>query len=263
MKQIQIIMGTPVIVEIVDKEGKQELFDEVFDYFRYVDDKFSTYKSTSEITAINDKKLKEPARPLDLSGAGGEEMSNDMKLVFNLSEETKKLTNGYFDIITPAGKYDTSGLVKGWAIFNASNILKNHGIKNFFVEAGGDIQTSGINESGEPWCVGIQNPFSEKREVIKKVYLHKDEGIATSGNYVRGNHIYNPKDKNDSLADIVSITVIGPNIFEADRYATAAFAMGKKGIFFIEELEGFEGYSIDKDGQAIMTKGFDNYIKII
>ena len=251
MKQIQIIMGTPVIVEIADRESRQELFDEVFDYFRYVDDKFSTYKSTSEISAINEGKIKK------------EEMSDDIKLVFKLSEETKKLTDGYFDIVTKAGKYDTSGLVKGWAIFNASNILKNHGIKNFFVEAGGDIQTSGINESGEPWCVGIQNPFSESKEVIKKVYLHKDEGIATSGNYVRGNHIYNPKDKNDSLADIVSITVIGPNIFEADRYATAAFAMGKKGIFFIEELEGFEGYSIDKDGQAIMTKGFDNYIKII
>ena len=251
MKQIQIIMGTPVIVEIADRESRQELFDEVFDYFRYVDDKFSTYKSTSEISAINEGKIKK------------EEMSDDIKLVFKLSEETKKLTDGYFDIVTKAGKYDTSGLVKGWAIFNASNILKNHDIKNFFVEAGGDIQTSGLNESDEPWCVGIQNPFSDRKEVIKKVYLHNNEGIATSGNYVRGNHIYNPKDKNDSLADIVSITVIGPNIFEADRYTTAAFAMGKKGIFFIEELKGFEGYSIDKDGQAIMTKGFGNYIKII
>lgn len=251
MKQIKIIMGTPVIVEIKNEEARHELFDEVFDYFRYVDGKFSTYKDTSEITAINNKKIRK------------EDMSDDMKTVFELSEETKKLTNGYFDIVTPAGKYDTSGLVKGWAIFNASNILKNHGIKNFFVEAGGDIQTYGTNENDEPWCVGIQNPFSEKKEVIKKVYLCKDEGIATSGNYVRGNHIYNPKDKNDSLSDIVSITVIGPNIFEADRYATAAFAMGKNGIFFLENLEGFEGYSIDKNGKATMTRGFDNYIKII
>lgn len=251
MKQIQIIMGTPVIVEIKNEEARPEFFDEVFDYFRYVDDKFSIYKSTSEISAINGGKLKK------------EEMSDDMRLVFRLSEETKKLTNGYFDIVTPAGKYDTSGLVKGWAIFNASHILKNHGIKNFFVEAGGDIQTSGLNGSGESWCIGIQNPFSEKKEVIKKVYLHDNEGIATSGNYVRGNHIYNPKNKNDLLPDIVSVTVVGENVFEADRFATAAFAMGKSGIFFIEELKGFEGYSIDKNGQATMTRGFGNYIKII
>ena len=239
-------MGTPVIIEIIDKETKQELFDEVFNYFKYVDEKFSTYKETSEITAINNNKIKES------------EMSADMKLVLKLSEETKNLTNGYFDIITPRGKYDTSGLVKGWSIFNASNILKSRGIKNFSVEAGGDIETYGKNEKNEFWCIGIQNPFSEKREIIKKVYL-SGNGIATSGSYVRGEHIYNPKDKYDKLKDVVSLTVIGPNIFEADRYATAAFAMGTKGILFIEKLKGFEGYSVDKNGVATMTKGFDKY----
>ncbi len=246
MKQIQIIMGTPIKVEIIDQEAKQDFFDEVFDYFRYVDGKFSTYKDDSEITAINTKKIKE------------EDMSEDMKIVFELSAETKKLTNGYFDIQTPSGMYDTSGLVKGWSIFNASKILKTRGVKNFYVEAGGDIETYGKNEKGEPWCIGIQNPFSKKREIIKKLYL-KDNGVATSGNYVRGAHIYNPKNKNESFDDIVSITVVGPNIFEADRFATAAFAMGKEGIYFIENLNGFEGYAIDKHGIATMTRGFDKY----
>ncbi len=248
MKQVQIIMGTPVIIEIRDREAEEEIFKEVFGYFRYVDQKFSTYKSDSEITQINKRKRKI------------EEMSDEMKIVFELSAETKNLTNGYFDILTPKGIYDPSGLVKGWSIWNASKILKNHGIKNFTVEAGGDIQTSGKNKDAEKWRIGIQNPFSKKREIIKKVYLN-DKGIATSGSYVRGAHIYNPKDKKDKLDDIISITVIGPNIFEADRYATAAFAMGKDGIFFIEELSGFEAYSIDKNGKATMTTGFDNYTK--
>ena len=248
MKQTQIIMGTPVVVEIIGKEARQELFDEVFSYFKYVDEKFSTYKDESEITAINKKRIKK------------ENWSTDMKNIFELSEKTKKDTRGYFDIVTPAGDYDPSGIVKGWSIWNASNILKSCGVENFSVEAGADIETFGKNAVGEPWCVGIQNPFNKKREIVKKVYL-KDKGIATSGNYVRGEHIYNPKDKNANLKDIVSLTVIGPNIFEADRYATAAYAMGRDGIIFIEELEGFEGYSIDKDGIATMTRGFNNYTK--
>lgn len=250
-------MGTPIIVEIKDAEAKNEYFEEVFNYFRYVDQKFSTYKEDSEITAINNEKIKAGIK----TKIKNKEMSEDMKLVFKLSEETKKLTNGYFDILTPNGNYDPSGLVKGWSIFNASQILKSHGVKNFFVEAGGDIQAFGTNKNNEPWCIGIQNPFNKKREVVKKVYLNENNGIATSGNYVRGRHIYNPKDKNDWLEDIVSLTVIGPNIFEADRYATAAFAMGRGGIFFIEELPGFEGYVIDKGGIATMTKGFNNYAK--
>ena len=248
MKHVRIIMGTPVTVEIADIEASQELFDETFSYFTYVDEKFSTYKESSEITAINQGRLKNEA------------YSDDMKTVFKLSEETKELTKGYFDIVTPDGKYDPSGLVKGWAIFNAAKILKNHNVHNFYVEAGGDIQTSGVNSLGEAWVIGIQNPFSKKREVVMAVHL-ADKGIATSGSYVRGKHIYNPVDKTTDTQHILSITVIGPNIYEADRFATAAYAMGSDGINFIEQLEGFEGYSIDDKGIATMTTGFTNYTK--
>ncbi len=241
-------MGTPIIIEIIDSEASQDIFDEVFSYFKYVDQKFSTYKNDSEIMKINRKEILL------------EDASEDMKEIFKLAEETKNLTDGYFDILTPDGGIDPSGIVKGWSIFNASKILKNKGIKNFYVEAGGDTETCGKNEQGKIWCVGIQNPFNKKREIIKKVYL-ENKGIATSGNYVRGDHIYNPKNRIEKIEDIVSTTVIGPNIFEADRYATAAFAMGKNGIYFIEELAGFEAYSVDKNGIATMTTGFDEYTK--
>lgn len=248
MIQEQIIMGMPIIIEINDNEASLEMFDEVFNYFKYVDQKFSTYKDNSEITKINKKEI------------STEDMSDDMKLVFKLSKETKKLTKGYFDIVTPSGKYDPSGLVKGWSILNASNILKEKGIENFYISVGGDIQTSGKNKDGEPWCIGIQNPFNEKKEIIKKVYLDNG-GMATSGDYVRGKHIYNPINKDGDLKDLVSLTVIGPDIFEADRFATAAFAMGNDGIYFIDNLNGFEGYAINKDGVCTMTRGFNNYTK--
>ncbi len=72
-----------------------------------------------------------------------------------------------------------------------------------------------------------------------------DCGVATSGTSIRGQHIYNPQDDAAPIDEIVSLTVIGPNIYEADRFATAAFAMGSDGIVFIEQLDGFEGYMID------------------
>ena len=58
----------------------------------------------------------------------------------------------------------------------------------------------------------------------------------------------------------VSLTVIAPNVLEADRFATAAFAMGFKGIYFLEERSGLEGYLIDNTGLATMTTGFDSYV---
>ncbi len=239
-------MGMTVTVEAADKSATAADIEEVFSYFGYVDRKFSTYKTDSEISRINSGFI----RP--------ENYSRDMSEVLVLSEETRKLTEGYFNILTPHGKYDPSGLVKGWAINNASKILQDKGFKNFYVEAGGDIQTQGKNQERGKWSIGIKNPFSQK-EIVKVVYL-SGQGMATSGTYIRGQHIYNPLNPQNAIADIVSLSVIGTNVYEADRFATAAFAMGKQGINFIEKLPGFEGYMIDKDGMATMTSNFEQYL---
>ena len=53
--------------------------------------------------------------------------------------------------------------------------------------------------------------------------------------------------------------MIGPNIYEADRFATAAFAMGARGIHFIEKFLDLEAYMINQKGIATMTSGFEKY----
>ncbi len=238
-------MGMPITVKINDERATSEIFERAFSYFNYVDNKFSTYKKESEISQINRNEI----QPVDYS--------EDMKKVFELSEETRLRTMGYFDIKTPSGKIDPSGLVKGWAIYNAAKLLEKEGFRDFYVEAGGDIQVSGKNSENKKWKVGIKNPFNQN-QIVKLIHL-ENEGVATSGNYERGRHIYNPKNKKEKIENIVSLTVVGPNIYEADRFATAAFAMGRKGIKFIEELDNFEGYLIDEKGIATMTSGFQKY----
>ncbi len=83
-------------------------------------------------------------------------------------------------------------------------------------------------------------------------------GVATSGTYIRGKHIYNPFEEKRN--NIVSFTVIGPDIYEADRFATAAFAMGEKGIKFIDQKKSLEGYMINERGIATMTRNLTKYI---
>ena len=51
-------MGMPVTLEVVDSTARESLFDEVFDYFHYVDETFSTYKEQSEISRLNRGELK-------------------------------------------------------------------------------------------------------------------------------------------------------------------------------------------------------------
>ncbi len=235
----------PVTLQVVDATATDELFETVFSYFEYIDEKFSTYKDNSEISLINKHELTL------------EQSSEDMRIVFALAEQTKQESRGYFDIARN-GSYDPSGLVKGWAIYNAAEILRQKGFKDFYVDAGGDVEAVGKNDRGENWRAGIRNPFNMNE--IVKVLSVSNCGIATSGTYVRGQHIYNPQDRETPLTDVVSLTVIGPNVYDADRFATAAFAMGRDGIVFIERLEGFEGYMIDREQQATFTSGFQRYV---
>lgn len=185
------------------------------------------------------------------------EWSDEMKEVMKLSAETKRDTNGYFDI-EHNGVIDPSGIVKGWAIWQAARNLQQKGVQNFYIEAGGDIQAQGFNTQGQAWTVGIRNPL-QTNEVIKKLRV-TNCGIATSGSYIRGQHIYNPHHPEDTLDEIVSLTVVADTVFEADRFATAAFAMGKEGIGFIEAHEGLEGYMVNNRGIATLTSGFKDYV---
>jgi FAD:protein FMN transferase len=245
MKDTRILMGMPITVEIISPRTEMTNIDKIFDYFNYVDHKFSTYKDDSEISLINRKRLEK------------KDYSEDMKTVMQLCEQTKQETDGFFDI-NKNGKLDPSGLVKGWAIYNAAVMAAKMGFENYYVEAGGDIQASGKNRQGKKWQIGIRNPF-DRNENVKIIEVSK-EGVATSGTYIRGQHIYNPHRMSVEITDIVSTTVIGPDIYEADRMATAAFAMGKDGINFIERLSGFEGYMIDSKGIATYTTGFNKYV---
>ncbi len=145
MKQTKIIMGMPITVEIVDKKVSSAI-NGVFDYFKSVDSKYSTYKHSSEITRIN-------------NGLPKAKWSSEMKTVLDLCEQTRDQTGGYFNI-NHDGKIDPSGLVKGWAINNAAKMLLKIGISNFYIEAGGDIQVSGVSSTKEPWLIGIRNPFN-------------------------------------------------------------------------------------------------------
>lgn len=241
-------MGMPITVEVGDAGAAQHHLDEVFAYFAAVDDAFSTYKETSEISRLNRGELAE------------DQYSAELREILALSEQTKRETHGYFDIRRGDGSLDPSGIVKGWAIRNAARLLRDARFRDFYVEAGGDIEVAG-SKYGAPWRAGIRNPFNRHENV--KILALTDCGVATSGTAVRGQHVYNPHRRDTPLLEVVSVTVVAANVYEADRFATAAFAMGTDGIYFIERMPGLEAYVIDAAARATYTSGFGRYVRHI
>lgn len=249
-------MGMPAIVEIIHPPSPKATdghvpdpttaIETVFRHFSEADARFSPYKPTSEVSQLNDGTL------------SYDDVSDELRLVLALADDTKLATNGAFDVFHQ-GRLDPSGLVKGLAIHRAAQLLAKLGFDHSYVEIAGDIQVTGHSHAGEPWQIGIRNPLN-RAEIIKVVALGSNEGIATSGVSERGQHIYDPRTARAAPSDWASLTVIGPTVYEADRFATAAFAMGRAGMSFIEQLPGLEAYAVDPAGIATYTSGFSTFV---
>ena len=53
-----------------------------------------------------------------------------------------------------------------------------------------------------------------------------------------------------------TFAVAGPDITEADAFATAAVAMGVPAVAWLERLPGYEAIAVDARGEVFMTAGF-------
>lgn len=231
----------PVTVHVADAGAGEAVLDEVFADFALLDSVFSPFLADSAVSRINRGELK----PED---------AGDLVIqALHLCQLYEGATNGYFSAWL-RGRLDPSGLVKGWAVDRGCSILDRRGCRNFFVDAGGDVQTRGLSERGEPWRVGIRHPVL--RDKVVRVVLASGLAVATSGTYEKGDHIVDPH-TGRAADDLLSFTVAGPDILQSDVYATAAFAMGKEGLAFIDRIQGYEAYAIDRDLTGHWTAGFD------
>jgi thiamine biosynthesis lipoprotein len=127
-------------------------------------------------------------------------------------------------------------------------------LRNFAVNAGGDMRLSGRAVPNAQWSVGIQHPWDRAR--IAAVVRVTDLAVATSGAYARGDHVLNPHTRRPP-SDVLSVTVVGPQLATADAYATAAFAMGAEaGPHWTARLRGYEALTILADDTVLSTGGF-------
>lgn len=155
---------------------------------------------------------------------------------------------------------DLGGIAKGFAVDKAVNVLKENGIKNAFVEGGGNSKFIGFNLKKEAWKVGVQHP--RKKDEIVKVLEVKDKALSTSGDYeryfekdgVRYSHILDPK-TGFSARHCLSVTVMvddEKDCTAGDGLSTALFVLGpKKGLELVKRLQGIEAIFLEETSSGI------------
>ncbi len=149
-------------------------------------------------------------------------------------------------------KIDLGGIAKGYALDCAVKKLKEAGINNCLINAGGQVYCLGSNGS-RPWKVAVTSPRG--KNLVDYLEL-KDKSVATSGDYEqyfikdkkRYSHILNPKTGYPASSGVSSVTVIADNALTADALATAIFVLGKdKGERLVKQFNGVEAKIIEEN----------------
>ena len=110
-------------------------------------------------------------------------------------------------------RLDLGGVAKGWAADRAARQLATCGPA--LIDAGGDIALSGPKTDGQPWPIGVSNPFQPDQQL--ELLMIPRGGVATSGRdyrrWQRGgqavHHIVDPRTGWPAQTDVLTATVIG------------------------------------------------------
>ena len=246
---VEMVMGMAVSFDIRDEIEPAALGDAVA-WLHHVDATFSTHK------------LDSPISRLGLGEAELDEMSDEVLGVLELCEELYADTDGAFDALAvhaPNGsRLDPSGVVKGWSIERAAEILERHGARNFCINAGGDIALRGELAPGRPWRIGIRHP--DHADLSAAVLESSGRlAVATSATYERGAHIIDPA-TDEPTASVASVTIVGPDLTYVDAYATAVFVMGVRGLeWLMEHHPDHAGFVVTHEGIAHSTPNFADH----
>jgi thiamine biosynthesis lipoprotein len=236
-------MGMPFTLEAPGEESGAA-FDAAFAELRGLDRLLSPFIPESAVSRIAAGALRErDAGPL-------------VAEVLDLCRIFEAETGGWFSAWA-SGQLDPCGLAKGWAIDRASRILADAGLRDHVVDGAGDVRVSGRRASGRPWRIGIRHP--RRRRSVLGVIAASDLAVATSGTYEKGAHVLDPHSRRGAT-ELVSVTVVGPDIVGADAYATAVQAAGVRGLGIVERARGYEALVVDRGLAARATAGFERYL---
>jgi len=165
---------------------------------------------------------------------------------------------------------DLSAIAKGFAVDQVGDHLENRGLKNYLVEIGGEIRTSGFKGSKTRWIVGIERPKVGER-VIHQVIAMGDYSMATSGDYrnyfekdgERFSHLIDPQSGKPINHKLASVSVIHRSCMTADAFATAFMVLGPAKAYQVALDEKLAAYFLirGKTGFDVkMTPAFRSFL---
>ena len=243
------------IEDDIPDAGLSRFCDGAMDVLRDADEIFSLYKPGSEISRLN------------AGTSSWDSASSVQRKIRADALDWKTVTQGFFDPVSPEGSYDPSGLVKSWAARNAAQYLEANGVREFTLNAGGDIHLSHDLTSPLLNKVGLSNLRSiadaaAGSNMVLDLAGSELRAVATSGRSERGEHIW----LTDHSSDYIQATVVAKDLVLADIWATALISGGAAALkLFSETVDSADAVALvtTKDLGFTASKGFASVLATV
>jgi thiamine biosynthesis lipoprotein len=301
----EFLMGTVCTIKIYDKSTTKVL-DKVFKRISEIEDIMSINKDTSEVIDINNAAGE---RPIKISDGTIEVLKEGLKFAVLTDgkmditvgpfvklwkigtvaarvpskeeiQEKKALINYRNLIVDEKNKtaflknkgmiIDLGAIAKGYAADEVLKILKENDVEHAIINLGGNVFAMGKDVTGTPWKIGIQDPFSQRGDIIGMIEV-ENKSIVTSGIYEKYfekdgkkyHHILNTSTGYPCDNSIAGVSIVSEKSIDGDALSTSVFSLGlEDGMKFINTIPGVECIFITKDKQVYITTGLKDNFKI-
>jgi thiamine biosynthesis lipoprotein len=157
-----------------------------------------------------------------------------------------------FQLRLDAPRYlDLSGIAKGYAVDDLSNLLQVQGLVDYLVEVGGEIIAKGLKPQNKPWRIAIEAP-NDNGHSVQEIIPLSNMGLATSGDYrnffekngKRYSHTIDSRTGYPVEHNLASVSVLHKSAAVADAWATALTVLGAERGLELAEIYNLAAYFI-------------------
>ncbi|MFR3275541.1 MAG: FAD:protein FMN transferase [Collinsella phocaeensis] len=169
----------------------------------------------------------------------------------------------------PQAALDLGGIAKGYVADDLAARIEAAGFDRYALNLGGNVLVHGGRATGEPWRIGIVDPWAPDRCIATVAVV--DGSVVTSGaherRFARGgrvyHHILDPSTGMPAETDLACATVVSPRSIDGDGYSTTLFMMGsREAPAFVEGVAGIEAVFVDVRGGVRWTSGLSGLVEV-
>jgi thiamine biosynthesis lipoprotein len=292
----EAIMGTAIHVELwsEDRAAAEAGMAAVMEQMHHVDRVMSPHKPDSELSRVNRDAARAPVpvgrelfgllqRSLDFSRLSGGAFDITFASAGHLYDYRERIhpspavlaqavgAIGYEGLQLDADactvrfaragmRIDLGGFAKGHAVDQGARILRERGVRNAIVTAGGDSHIVG-DRRGRPWTIGVRDP--RRPDALAALLPLADVAVSTSGDYeryfeedgVRFHHVLDPR-TGACARGIHSVTILAQDGLTSEALSKSVFVLGvEQGMRLVESFPGVDAVVVDAQGVLHYSRG--------